>query len=123
MELTTAWYHRRIVRLLTQIDQLACDVLPVNRVTTSMFMTSLDLVDIFVSGLTFPTGIDKVDWESDALFKQFRDHIDADEAYYQRALRTVAYYLDDENTLLLIARRKQPEKVCFSFYHSMVISL
>ena len=111
--MTNQWYFRRIRRLFSDIQGAASRILPTNRLAVSEFVHgwSLSFVEDIMSGLRDVEEFDEVDWEYDILFARFKDYVLEEEAKLEKTLGTVNYFLDDENTLALVAGHDRPEKV------------
>lgn len=97
---------------MKKIDQSIEEVLPINRVLINRFVEGLEFVDRLICGLgDSKDHLDDIDWESNDTFSKFRSYIDDQEERMAAALRTVAYHLDDENTLRLVTGEREPERV------------
>jgi hypothetical protein len=68
-------------------------------------------VEKIIAGLSNVSLSDNIDWESDAMFLRFKDHVVEEEEELEKRMRGVTYYIEDTSTLELISGGARPEKV------------
>ncbi|RPD68335.1 hypothetical protein L226DRAFT_346944 [Lentinus tigrinus ALCF2SS1-7] len=93
-EMTVQWYFRRIRKIIGD------------------FISSWHVrwIEDFLSGLRDVEQWDSTDWESDVMFMKFKDYVVENERNIEHNLRGVNYYLDEANTLSIVAGNGRPEK-------------
>ena len=111
--MSVQWYFRRIRKVIADIVGATFEALPANRKIISEFITSWHVrwVEDFLSGLRSVSDFDSTDWESDVMFARFKDYVIENEQRIERKLRDFSYYIDEANTLSLVAGDGRPEKV------------
>ena len=112
-EMTVQWYFRRIRKLYSNIAYLSNAALPANTKPIIWFLTSWQMrwTEDILSGLRDIEEWDNVDWANDSVFLVFRSYVVENETRIERQLRKLKYYLDDANTLTIVAGEGRPEKV------------
>ncbi|RPD69593.1 hypothetical protein L226DRAFT_446030, partial [Lentinus tigrinus ALCF2SS1-7] len=112
-EMTVQWYFRRIRKVISEITQATVEALPANRKIIGDFISSWTVrwIEDFLSGLRDVEQWDSTDWESDVMFLKFKDYVVENERKLEHNLRGVKYYLDETNTLSIVAGSGRPEKV------------
>ena len=122
-EMSVQWYFRRIRKLLAMITHAAKAARPENRALVANFVASWELrvLEDLLSGLKHVDDWDGRDWENDAIFGRFRDYVLKEEMKLDRGLQSIKYYIDETNTLVIIAGGGRPEKVSVSrIVHSVL---
>lgn len=114
--MTAQWYFRRIRNLFAEIGSAIPAVLPANRKIAADFVHSWEVcvVEDLLGGLRDVEQWDDMDWEDDAIFLKFKDHVLDTEAKMERGLRAVKYCIDAANTLIIVAGDGRPERVSAS---------
>lgn len=90
------------------------DALPANRRSLAGFLASraINTVERLLAGLNIRSWeIRDIDWRLDSIFQRFRTYLLDEEGKLERALQSITYFLDDEETLRLLVSNKPPEKV------------
>lgn len=107
------WYFRRIRAVISDIALSMYASLPANRKALSRFVKSEEVmfVENLLSGLRDVSEWDSTAFDTDASFAKFKDYILECEERMERNLRSVAYNIDDENTLAIVAGLRRIEKV------------
>ncbi|RPD72434.1 hypothetical protein L226DRAFT_154051 [Lentinus tigrinus ALCF2SS1-7] len=111
-EMTVQWYFRRIRKVISEIAWATVQALPANRKIIADFISSWHVrwIEDFLSGLRDVEQWDNTDWESDGMFLKFKDYVVENERKFEHNLRGVKYYLDEANTLSIVAGDGRPEK-------------
>lgn len=114
--MTVQWYFRRIRRTIALMYRGLDGTLLANRQLISDFVSSRQVwwVEDFLSGLGSVSAFDSTDWDSDVTFLKFKDYVVDNEQKIERKLRDIGYYIDEANTLTLVAGNGRPEKVSLS---------
>ncbi|RPD68326.1 hypothetical protein L226DRAFT_527321 [Lentinus tigrinus ALCF2SS1-7] len=111
-EMTVQWYFRRIRKVISEIARATVEALPANRKIIADFVSSWDVhwIERFLAGLRDVKQWDSTDWESDVIFLKFKDYVVENERKLEHNLRGVNYYVDEANTLSIVAGNGRPEK-------------
>lgn len=111
--MTVQWYFRRIRHTISLMYECREGILLANRQLVANFVSSRQVswVEDFLSGLRSVSDFDSTDWESDVMFAKFKDYVIENEQRIERKLRDFSYYIDEANTLSLVAGDGRPEKV------------
>lgn len=107
------WYLRRIRKLVSYICAATRVALSSNRRILNEFIDSFEMqfAEDLLSGLRGFEQWDYTDWDSDVTFLNFKGYILDNETRMERTLKRFKYYIDDTNTLTLVAGAGRPEKV------------
>ena len=107
------WYFRRIRKVISEFVLATRTALPANYKTVSSFIKSAQVqgVEDILSGLRDIEQWDDFRWDTDATFLKFKDYITEVEDRMERNLRSIKYYIDEANTLTIVAGTGRPEKV------------
>jgi hypothetical protein len=106
-------YYRLLLRGFADLNDAARDVLPVNRMVVNEFINSgqVYFINVLLSSIENTEQYDHFDWESDETFNYFKEYILRRELVMKRMLIQLWYYINEENTLTLVAGDDRPETV------------
>lgn len=112
-EMTTQWYYRRIRRLFSLLSDSSKDVLPANRKLVSQFMDSwsIQATENLLAGCRDVSDWDGMDWADHSIFLKFKYWVLENERRMNKVLRTLVYYIDQDNTLNIVTGGGRPEIV------------
>ncbi|KAF8549417.1 hypothetical protein OG21DRAFT_1488548 [Imleria badia] len=112
-EMTTRWYYRRIRRLFSLLSDSSKDVLPANRKVVSQFMRSWSIhaTEDLLAGCRDVSDWDGTDWADHSIFLKFKSWVLENEGRMNKVLRTLVYYIDQDNTLNTVTGGGRPETV------------
>ncbi|KAF8553591.1 hypothetical protein OG21DRAFT_1441706 [Imleria badia] len=110
-EMTTQWYYRRILRLFSLLSDSSKDVLPANRKVVSQFMHSWSIhaTEDLLAGCRDVNDWDGMDWADHSIFLKFKSWVLENEGRMNKVLRTLVYYIDQDNTLNIVTGGSRPE--------------
>lgn len=105
--------YRLLLRDFAALGDAASQVLPINRRVVNRFINgnAVSFIDDLLSGIENTEQYDQYDWEHNDILGQFKEYVYARESKMKRTLAKLRYYIDQENTLTLVAGKGCPESV------------